>query len=69
VPFGNGGAAYLEPFWLTRTAQAAKGAFFAALSDEGTFTISSGTPTAPGEQIFSNNVNDPVTSVDITSIT
>jgi hypothetical protein len=65
----GGSAAYLDPVWSTGTAQSAKGTFFAKLSDEGTFTINSGTLSAPGKQIFSNNVNDPVVSVDITSIT
>ena len=49
--------------------ETAQGNYFAKLSDEGTFTISAGTPSAPGKQIFSNNVNDPVESVDIESIT
>jgi hypothetical protein len=50
------------------TSETAQGNYFAKLSDEGTFTISAGTPSAPGKQVFSNNVNDPVESVDIESI-
>ena len=68
VPVGNGGAFILERFF-SLTNETAQGNYFAKLSDEGTFTISAGTPSAPGKQIFSNNVNDPVESVDIESIT
>ena len=67
VPVGNGGAFILERFF-SLTNETAQGNYFAKLSDEGTFTISAGTPFAPGKQIFSNNVDDPVESVDIESI-
>jgi hypothetical protein len=67
VPIGNRDLFILERFF-SLTSETAQGNYFAKLSDEGTFTISAGTPSAPGKQIFSNNVDDPVESVDIESI-
>jgi hypothetical protein len=42
---------------------------FAALGDDGAFTINTGTPANPGAQLWSNNFSDPVVSTDITSLT
>jgi hypothetical protein len=48
VPVGSGAAFILEPF-LSLTSETAQGNYFAKLSDEGTFTIGVGTPSAPGQ--------------------
>jgi hypothetical protein len=42
--------------------------YFATLNDNGSFIIKAGTPSNPGKQIFSNNVNNSVKQLDLTSM-
>lgn len=41
---------------------------FATISDAGELTVTSGTPSNPSKVLFSNNVNDPVASLNISNI-
>lgn len=54
----------------TNSAQSAiDSSYFATLNDNGAFTIRAGTPTSPGTQIYSNNVNNPVKGITLKSLT
>jgi hypothetical protein len=57
------------PLGATNSAQSHLGNYYATLNDNGTFTINAGTPASPGSQIYSNNVNNPVVSTNVSSIT
>jgi hypothetical protein len=57
-----------NPIFATNTSSNGQPSF-AALGDDGAFTINTGTPANPGTKLFSNNFSDPVVSTDITSLT
>jgi hypothetical protein len=57
-----------KPFAATNSAQSSMGSYFATLNDNGSFIIKAGTPSNPGKQIFSNNVNNSVKELDLTAI-
>jgi PEP-CTERM motif len=58
----------LQLFVDTGNAQSSKGNYFATLNDNGSFVITAGTPAAPGKQVYSNNVNNPVVGITLSSL-
>jgi hypothetical protein len=55
-------------FYKTNTEQSTKGDYFAALADNGAFTINVGTPSRTGRRLFNNGIDDPVDSINLTNI-
>jgi hypothetical protein len=57
------------PFAATNSARSTTGDYFATLNDNGAFTITAGTPSNNnGKPIYSNNINNPVKELDLTSM-